>query len=388
VASIVTIACRRPPRPKTIGWLAGSLATLLLATTLPGQTAPTTLGSGPTAAELLNPHQRVAIVGDRMILAGDVLPAVRQALKQMLAPYAKTMPPAELQRQWELGLPPIFEKLLRQKIDLQLVYLDFENSIPPDKLKSVSENIKKQVNKQFYEHEIESLEKQLNVNSITDLDHALKQQGSSIPHQKEEYRQQMIAQTMVSKNVKKAAEITPDQLLDYYREHADQYEITARAKWEKLTARFDRFPNRAAAERAIVEMGNQVLRGAPLAAVAKRLSQGELAANGGHHDWTSRHALKSKAIDQAIFQLPVGQLSQILTDETGFHIVRVTRRQEAGKVPFTKAQETIRKTLEKQQRADALRHYVEKLRHSTYVWTIFDPPTASTASAPGHRDRS
>jgi len=223
---------------------------------------PSTLGaqtpapdSGPTAAQLLTPHQRVAVVGDRLILAGDVLPSARQALNQLMAPYAKTMPPAEFRRQWEMGLPAVYQKLLRQKIDIQLVYLDFEKTIPPDKIKSVLENITKQVNQQFYDHELESLQKQLHVDSITALEQALNRQGSSIAHQKEEFRQQMIAQTMVSKNATKNPEISPDQLLEYYREHESEYEITAKAQWEKLPVRFDRFPSRAEAERAIVDDG-------------------------------------------------------------------------------------------------------------------------------------
>jgi len=47
-------------------------------------------------------------------------------------------------------------------------------------------------------------------------------------------------------------------------------------------------------------------------------------------------------------------------------------RQE--KVPFTEAQEEIRQALQKQQKSDAIRKYVEKLRAGTYVWTIFDSP--------------
>ena len=119
-------------------------------------------------------------------------------------------------------------------------------------------------------------------------------------------------------------------------------------------------------------MGNQVLRGAELATVAKKFSQGATAAEGGYHDWTTKGSLVSDVLDDAIFTLPVNRLSLKLEDNTGFHIVRVSEREEARRIEFTEAQDAIREKLQEDDRKRQIREYIDKLHKDTYIWTIFD----------------
>jgi parvulin-like peptidyl-prolyl isomerase len=182
----------------------------------------------------------------------------------------------------------------------------------------------------------------------------------------------MLVRTMIGQKVEKTPEITHDQLLKYYHEHTKEYDILARARWEQLTALFEKFPDRAAADRAIVEMGNQVLRGAEFAAVAKKHSQDANASEGGYHDWTNQGSLVSEVLDQAIFSLPVNRLSLKLEDERGFHIVRVIERQEARRIEFVEAQDEIRTKLQDDERKKQIHDYIERLRKVTYTWTVFD----------------
>ena len=119
-------------------------------------------------------------------------------------------------------------------------------------------------------------------------------------------------------------------------------------------------------------MGNQVWRGASFAAVAKRRSQGPTASEGGSYDWTSKGSLRSDVLDEAIFTLPAGSLSKILTDNEGCHIVRVIERQDEAYIPFAEAQGAIRKKIREERSEAALKEYIDKLRNEFPVWTIFD----------------
>ena len=80
----------------------------------------------------------------------------------------------------------------------------------------------------------------------------------------------------------------------------------------------------------------------------------------------------SKTLDQAIFSLPPNQLSQILEDERGFHIVRVLEREEAGRTPFTEAQVKIKEELRNKRVKQEIADHLERLREATPIWTIFD----------------
>ena len=117
--------------------------------------------------------------------------------------------------------------------------------------------------------------------------------------------------------------------------------------------------------------------------MAQRQSQGADASEGGYHDWTTRGSLASEAIDQAIFTLPAGRLSERLEDSEGFHIVRVIERIEAGRVPFEQAQVDIKETLRKERVKEQIMAYVDKLKQQIPVWTAFD----DQAPAPGNGTR-
>jgi hypothetical protein len=177
---------------------------------------------------------------------------------------------------------------------------------------------------------------------------------------------------MLGKEINFQVEITHEEMLRYYHAHGEEFAVPARAKWEQLSVRFDNHPSKDAAWQKIAGMGNEVLRGAPLAAVAKRHSEAPNAAEGGQHDWITRGSLASVKIDEAVFTLPPNRLSQIIEDERGFHIVRILDREDAHQIDFVEAQADIKEKLKKQKVQEQVMAYVDRLKARTRVWTVFD----------------
>ena len=106
----------------------------------------------------------------------------------------------------------------------------------------------------------------------------------------------------------------------------------------------------------------------PFWAVAKRRSQEPNAEQGGYHDWKAMGDLSlSRAINEAAFALPVQQMSGIIEDFEGLHIIRVIERTEAHLIPFTEAQVEIKEKLQQKRNAAGL------------------PPPLSSACVPEHR---
>ncbi|GAG70400.1 unnamed protein product [marine sediment metagenome] len=128
-------------------------------------------------------------------------------------------------------------------------------------------------------------------------------------------------------------------------------------------------------------MGNDVLNGRSFAEVAKESSEGPTAYNGGLYEWTTRGSLVSKVIDNAIFSLPVGELSAILDDQQALHIVRVLERTDAGRTPFIEAQVAIRMELRRQQQDHSRTEYLDRLKNRTPIWTVFDDKQKNTRLA-------
>ena len=334
--------------------------------------------------QLFEPGKIIAWVGDQSIQSGDIMPTI----DQMLAPVLAKMSPEEIRSQ-QAQIDEQKQKLLQQSlgnsIETQLLYLDFLRSLPDEKRKEILPNITKRAEEQFYEKQLPDALKRAKLESAIELDLELRKFGSSLAAQRRMFVERILGQSVLGQKIEYEPEVTHQEMLDYYREQAADYERPARARWEKLTVRFDRFPNKGEAWAALAQMGNEVLRGAPLEAVARRSSQDPDAQEGGYHDWTTHGSLASDVLNQAIFSQPVGKLSERLEDQRGFHIVRVIEREDAGRVPFVDAQVDIKESIRKQKIRKQISDYVTKLRSEIPVWTIFDEQEAAAQPATASR---
>lgn len=71
--------------------------------------------------------------------------------------------------------------------------------------------------------------------------------------------------------------------------------------------------------------------------------------------------------DAVAFKLKVGQISDVVTTEFGYHIIKVTDRKPARTVPFDEAKPQIMQFLteqKKQQHADA---YIDTLKKKSKI---------------------
>ena len=210
----------------------------------------------------------------------------------------------------------------------------------------------------------------------TDLETKLYELGSSLRQLKQSYRENSLGRQWLMQQIDTDEEITLDQMLDYYRMNQDEFEYPSRAQWEEIEVRFERFPTREAAQRAIVKLGNQVWYGhVDMGDVLGQHGPNATSRAGGSHDWTSRGSLISDVLDQTIFTLPVGSLSQIIEDKTSLRIIRVVEREDAGRVPFVEAQVKIREKIRKVGLTKQMADHIKRLKRKIPIWVPEDQET-------------
>jgi hypothetical protein len=303
--------------------------------------------------------------------------------------------------------------MLQQVVSSKLAYLEFERQMEKtagrDKFLEIRKSLSKQMRSNF-ERELPEVRKQVatakpdllqkmmardfvmprlamimkenQCETVGELDAVLRRYGSSIDKEVRLYGEHQAGRSTVQKHVNTKPEITHQEMLDYYQKNAAEFAVAAKARFELLTVKFDKFPTKNDAWNTLAEMGNAVFFGTPLATVARNHSQEPKAAQGGYYDWTTQGSLASKPIDAAIFALEPGKMSLIIEDDRGYHIVRVMERNDAGQISFLEAQPNIKKALAAQKLDADYKEYVEMLRTSTRVWTIYDEET-SVARQPG-----
>jgi len=303
----------------------------------------------------------VARVGPEVVLEADLL--TPKAI-EWLDKVAPGMPPEQV-RQLRLQ---ICQQVLPQHVETLLVYVDACREIPEDKLPEIRAN----VDRAFDEQQLPRLMKDANVANSLEYEKSLRASGMSLDRMRKMFFERGLAQEWLRKNVKPDEEIPHAELIAWYQNHLSDYDYPAKARFEAITVKMGLKRSRREAWEMLAAMGNEVLAGRPLADVARERSEGPTAASGGGFDWTGKGSLASARLDEAIFALPVGQLSTIIEDGEQLHIVRVTERKEAGRTPFTEAQIGIRETLLAERRQQATDDYLAKLRQRTPVWTVFD----------------
>jgi parvulin-like peptidyl-prolyl isomerase len=304
----------------------------------------------------------VGRVGSEVILYSEI----GMGVEEIRAQYKDRAPADELERQ----ILELLKERLKPRIETKLIYLDAKRTIPAENFRT----LEKRVGEHFEKSEIQNMIKRGKLESRQQLEEKLEAMNTSLEQQKRVFTEQVIAQQWLKQQAKGDEEVTCADMLAYYQQHLADYDRPARARWEQLMVRFARFPGKAEAYRAIAEMGNQVLGGKDFAEVARAGSDGSTAPSGGLRDWTTRGSLVSPVLNEAIFALPPGELSTILEDEQGFHIVRVLEREEAHRIPFLEAQVEIRRKIHQQRQEAQEQTYLARLWKDTPVWTVFDGP--------------
>jgi hypothetical protein len=325
-------------------------------------------------AQSLETAMVVARVGPEVVLEGDLL---TPSALNWLAKVSPGLAPEQIR---ELKLQ-ICRQVLPQHVESLIVFVDACRTIPEDRLPE----IEKKVNQAFDEQQLPRMLKDAGVATATEYEQLLRSRGQSLDRVRKMFFERALAQQWIQQKVDSDEEIPHADMIAWYENHLAEYDYPAKAKFEQLTVKVSSTQPRGAAWNKLAAMGNDVLEGKPFADIAKQRSEGPTASGGGSYDWTTKGSLASKVIDEAIFTLPVGQLSAILDDGQALHIVRVTERSEAGRTPFLEAQVGIRQTLRDERRKREVDDYLAKLKDRTPVWTIFDdqPATATARTQAG-----
>ncbi|MCA9120167.1 MAG: peptidylprolyl isomerase [Planctomycetaceae bacterium] len=343
--------------------------------------------------------ETVARVGDQHIFQGDL----EGDAYIVLIPTLEKMPAEEREKaesQIKAQVASLAQQVLRETVQRKLMYEMFLRTIPPDKLEEAKASIKERVGEQFAESLDEMVEKvkkadkseykdltrqssqlfrlayvmkELNLSTTRELDLLLRRYGTSLERQQQAYAEDQLGRQEMYKQARSTAEVTYDDMVTYYQEHIDDFRVATRARWEQITIKFNEFPTKFDAGEEIAKVGNELFYGAPFKQVAKRHSHGDKASEGGYHDWTDWGDFKiSREINEAVFSITPGELSYIIEDTEGLHIVRVIERQDAHVIPFADAQVTIKERIQGDRRNEVINKYLADLQDRIPVWTIHD----------------
>ncbi|HBJ35066.1 MAG TPA: peptidylprolyl isomerase [Planctomycetaceae bacterium] len=341
-----------------------------------------------------DPAEVVAVIGQSRILAGDLVPRVDARLMEIVS-RAK-QPPSDMEIQYIRSV--IFRSLLNQSIQLKILRESFLLSQvatqTSDKRRDAERKLESRAIQMFQESELPRLFKRYNVFTVSEVDQKLRETGGSYESTRLDFIDQMLAHLYRSEAIPRDPAIALVEIRNYYDDNIDQYRVKAQARWEQLTASLEKSGGREQAIELITAMGREAYFGGSMQAVAKLKSHEPFAGRGGVHDWTARGSLASTKLDEQIFSLPIGVMSEVIEDEVGMHIVRVLERKPAGVKSISELQEDIREKLKQEKIEAAIKKVTSEMTLRVAVWSIYHEdipgalPLADTQLARSRPDAS
>ena len=293
------------------------------------------------------------------IFAGDVLDPFTLNLRQA----EQQLTPEQLNRL----KAKLIQENLQPHIEKAVLVSALRESIDKEQLE--------QLNGQLagaFKEEVERLKKQANVGTRFELEQALEREGVDLATLRGNFEARQMAMFYIGKNADAKMQFSRQELLDWYNENRDQYAIKAETRWQQIRISFDKSGGKADAARKMQQVVAVLRNGEEFGDVAREFSDGPRKADSGVWDWTAPNSLAEENVDKALWQIPVGTISQVLETPSAYVLVKVLERQGGGYTPFEDVQDAINTKLVNESRTSAAEKVVKKLMDSATISTVFD----------------
>jgi nitrogen fixation protein NifM len=164
-------------------------------------------------------------------------------------------------------------------------------------------------------------------------------------------------------------EPTEEQMERHFKEHAAEYSKPDRAQAQHILVKVDedRDAERAAAQEKLREIRKSVRAGADFAGQAAAHSECPSGQKtGGSLGWFSRGMLVPE-LDEAIFSMEVGALSDVIETPLGWHLVYKIGHETGGPASYDDVREKIRDFLRHVRRGEAIAAHVRELKRKAVI---------------------
>jgi peptidyl-prolyl cis-trans isomerase C len=207
------------------------------------------------------------------------------------------------------------------------------------------------------------------------LDKTLKELGATRDDLRSNISETEAVKLLVAKDIEPKVTVTPQEISAFYDENPDVFTQpdTVRARHILIRAT----PNepdaaKKTARSRIEQAHRRVLAGEDFAAVATEVSDGPNAANGGDLGFFAQDSMVPVLANTA-FALDVGEISDIIESQFGFHIVKILAKKPAGKLTFAEARGPAEQLLKEQKTADMVTLLIRELTESATVIQTTQP---------------
>jgi peptidyl-prolyl cis-trans isomerase C len=204
-----------------------------------------------------------------------------------------------------------------------------------------------------------------------DRDARLAAMGMTLPQLREKIRLDQLVQRFVRETVQDTLKVSDADLQSYYDANSAQFQQgeAVHARHILVSCPPDTTPEvKAAAKSKAAALARRVRGGEDFAAVASAESDCPSKAQGGDLGFFTRDRMVKPFADAA-FALNVGQVSDVVETQFGYHVIKLEERRAGGMMPLDQIREQLRGFLMRQKLQDAVDKLATNLRAKAKVET-------------------
>ncbi|HZU22861.1 MAG TPA: peptidylprolyl isomerase [Terriglobales bacterium] len=277
------------------------------------------------------------------------------------------------------------KNLLRDLIDQRLLL---------DKANELGVNVDNEVIRQ-----LDDMRKKMGLGSMEELEKAAEQQGISFADYKQNIKEKLLTQAIIEHEVgQKVSTGTPEEIKQFYDAHQKELtreeqvrlseilispnpEALRQAEQQAEQAAQNKKGDQqvqpppppeptqeeiAAAEKKAQTVEAELKGGAKFDELAKKVSDGPTAKNGGDLGYFKRGVL-AKELEDKTFAMKAGDISEPILTKQGYVILKVSEHVKGGVPPLKDVEPQIKDAIYTKNIQPLLREYLTKLREEAYI---------------------
>jgi parvulin-like peptidyl-prolyl isomerase len=287
-----------------------------------------------------------AKVNERVITRGEV--------REMLAPILPELYRAYQGEQLEQELEKAFKRARGELVERALIMEAFAERGG-------------QIPDQYVNDEIKRVIKDRFKGDRALFEQVLTEQKQTREDYMDTIREQMAVGMMMGEEVSRRARVTPEQVRKEYETNQAIYFIPEKIKYSVIVLNKGiSVEDQSVKLQEAISVLQQLAEGADFGELAKEVSEGSRAADGGSFPWMQPKDVRPE-LQEMLKILPAGEIGEIVETESELYIVKVEARQLAGHKNFEEVRHDIKNALTAKERERLKNRWITRLKEINYV---------------------
>ena len=285
----------------------------------------------------------VAVVNDEVITQQDV----DQMLAVLYAQYSQEFKGDELLQKMEMVKKDILNQIIEDKLVLSRAK-ELGIKITESEINERLDYIKKGFPSEdaFYD--------------------TIKTQGVTIANLKDRYRDQIMMKKLVDYEVKSKISALPSETNAYYEKHKDRFRENDKYRVKNILIKAKDDVSFELAKVEIESIYNKLKEGGNFDDLAGQYSQGPNAEKGGDIGYVEKGQML-EVLDNAIFKLKLGEFSEPVKSEIGYHIFKAEDIKYGKQASLEEAQKDIQMIIFQEKFKAQVSEWLSGLKKKAYI---------------------